>query len=86
LRNKKAQYRPGPVDESPRGDTAADAPLEEPARNDRNADAFMDLVRTAPAHAGEGQAAGDDRYLVHLLTRRAITGCSTPVTGSEQPL
>jgi hypothetical protein len=35
----------------------------------RRADAFMDLVRTALAHAGHGQATGDDRYLIHLVTR-----------------
>jgi hypothetical protein len=28
----------------------------------------MDLVRSALAHAGEGQAAGDDRYMVHVVT------------------
>ena len=29
----------------------------------------MDLVRTALEHADGGHAAGDDRYLVHLVTR-----------------
>jgi hypothetical protein len=29
----------------------------------------MDLVRTALAHADGGQAAGDDRYLIHLVRR-----------------
>ena len=29
----------------------------------------MDLARTALAHADAGHAAGDDRYLVHLVTR-----------------
>jgi hypothetical protein len=33
------------------------------------ADAFMDLVRTALAHADGGQAVGADRCLVHLVTR-----------------
>jgi hypothetical protein len=29
----------------------------------------MDLVRTALEHAADGHAAGDDRYLVHVVTR-----------------
>lgn len=56
--------RPGdnPVDESSAGDSpAASIPS-------RKADAFMDLVRTALDHAGDGHAAGVDRYLVHLVT------------------
>jgi hypothetical protein len=47
-----------PVDES----APADSP--HPARR---ADAFMDLVRTALAHADTGPAAGADRYLVHTI-------------------
>jgi hypothetical protein len=34
----------------------------------------MDLVRTALHHADRGQAAGDDRYLVHLVTRTDTPG------------
>ena len=41
------------------------------------ADAFMNLVRTALNHADGGQAAGDDRYLVHLVTRGDVVGMTT---------
>jgi hypothetical protein len=37
--------------------------MEEPSRAAQKADAFMDLARTALAHADGGHAAGDDRYL-----------------------
>ncbi len=33
----------------------------------RRADAFMDLLRCALAHANDGQAVGADRYLVHVV-------------------
>ena len=59
------QGRPGAVDESPAGD--CEAPGEEPGRAAKKADAFMDLIRTALQHADDGHAAGDDRYLVHLV-------------------
>ena len=71
------RYRPGePVDESPRGDSstsaAADdgpgAPMEEAGRSARMADAFMDMVGGALGVADGGGAAGDDRYLVHVVT------------------
>ncbi len=62
--------RPRPGDESSGEDGAGgEAPLEQATRATRKADAFMDLVRTALHHADGGQAAGDDRYLVHLVTR-----------------
>ena len=48
-------------EESPAGDSGD---INWPARQ---ADAFMDLARTALAHAGTGHATGADRYLVHLL-------------------
>lgn len=75
------RYRPGAVDESSAADSdgqvvdessAADpeeAPLEEAGRPARLADAFMDMVGAALAGADEGHAAGDDRYLVHVVTR-----------------
>jgi Domain of unknown function (DUF222) len=34
----------------------------------KRADAFMDMVRTAVAHAHDGAAAGADRYMVHVVT------------------
>jgi hypothetical protein len=43
--------------------------VEPPSRPEQKADAFLDLVRTALAHADGGQAAGDDRYLVHVVTQ-----------------
>ena len=66
------QYRPRPVDESATADSGAEAPqeeapLEEPSRRAKLADAFMDLARTALAHADGGHAAGDDRYLIHFV-------------------
>lgn len=65
------RYRSHPVDESSAEDCPGEreAPAEEASRAERRADAFMDLVRTALAHADDGHAAGDDRYMVHLVTR-----------------
>lgn len=56
-----------PVEESPAGDWTDDryVTFHEPSRR---ADAFMDLVHVALAHLDDGRAAGDDRYLVHLVT------------------
>ena len=72
------RYRPHPVDESsPEDRAASEAPLEEPSRPAKTADAFMDLVHTALNHADGGQAAGDDRYLVHLVTRPDHPGMAT---------
>ena len=71
-----------PVDESPRGDcqppaemaafndvSSAEAPMEQASRSARTADAFMDMVAAALRSADGGGAAGDDRYVVHLVTR-----------------
>ncbi len=67
-----------PVDQSsPEDRAASEAPLEEPSRPAKTADAFMDLVHTALNHANGGQAAGDDRYLVHLVTRPDHPGMAT---------
>lgn len=44
-------------------------PLEQASRPAQKADAFMDLVNSALAAADGGHAAGDDRYLVHVVTR-----------------
>ena len=78
------RYRPQAVDESSAEDTPARRrpstsrrghapprrrPSTPPSRAAQKADAFMDLVRTALEHADGGRAAGDDRYLVHLVTR-----------------
>lgn len=64
------RFRPQAVDESSGGDWVADeAPIDEASRSSKKADAFMDLVRTAWAHADGGQAAGDDRYMVHVVVR-----------------
>ena len=69
-------WRPG--DESSAGDgPTGEAPLEEASRPAQTADAFMDLVGTALGHAGSGQAAGDDRYLVHLVSRPDSPGLTT---------
>jgi hypothetical protein len=61
--------RPRAGEESSAGDWPTEAPAEEASRSELKANAFMDLVRTALAHAGAGQAAGDDRDLVHVVTR-----------------
>ncbi len=65
------QYRTPAVDESSAEDGAVtgEAPAEEATRSAKKANAFMDLVRTALIHAGDGSAAGDDRYLVHVVSR-----------------
>jgi hypothetical protein len=75
------RYRPGPVDQSSAGDSfvgeeVVEAPQEEPSRSETKAEAFMDLVRTALRCADGGQAAGDDRYLVHVVTRDNQGGAS----------
>ncbi len=64
-------YRSRTVEEPSARDTptADDPPIDGPGRAARKADAFMDLVRTALQHADGGRAAGDDRYLVHLVSR-----------------
>jgi Domain of unknown function (DUF222) len=65
------RFRP-PAGEGSSGEDswmAEEAPIDEPTRAAKKADAFVDLVRTALAHAHDGQAAGDDRYLVHLVAR-----------------
>ena len=54
------RFRDRPVDES----SSADA---DQSRESKRADAFMDLVRTALEHADGGRAAGDDRYMVHVV-------------------
>jgi hypothetical protein len=73
------RYRSQAVEESSAGDGPGrepiheapihEAPIDEPSRPAIKANAFMDLVRTALAHADGGHAAGDDRYLVHIVTR-----------------
>lgn len=68
------RYRlPGMGEKSPAEDSGSEAgreaPLEEAGRAARKADAFVDLVATALAGAGSGHAAGDDRYMVHVVTR-----------------
>lgn len=53
-----------------RAENAAGPPsvvLEHGTSGGRQADAFMDMVRTAVAHAGEGPTAGDERYMLHLV-------------------
>lgn len=61
------QYRPQPVDQSAAADS--EAPLEEAGRRAKLADAFMELTRTALAHADGSRAVGADRYMVHLVKR-----------------
>ena len=62
---------PGPVEESSTADSDRfeEAPLEEADRASRKADAFMDLISAGLHAADRGHAAGDDRYMVHLVTR-----------------
>jgi hypothetical protein len=54
------------VDESARADWG-EAPLEAQPWAARLADAAMTLARSGLAHANQGGAAGDDRYLIHLI-------------------
>jgi len=54
-------------------DKSAAADATEASWTARRADAFMDLVRTGLAHAGDGHAPGADRYLVHLVQRAGAT-------------
>jgi hypothetical protein len=68
--------RPAAGDESSAED-GVEAPIEPYDWAARRADAFMDLVRTALHHADGGQAAGDDRYLVHLVTRGGPAAMTT---------
>ena len=67
------RYRPSSVDESSAGEsgTTSEAPAEEAHRSGRKADAFMDLVNCGLSAADRGRAAGDDRYMVHVVTRNA---------------
>lgn len=44
------------------------APLEQGSWAHRAADAFMEMVRTGLAHVRDGAAAGDDRYMVHVIS------------------
>ena len=55
-------------EQSPVGDSG-EALMDSSPWPGRRADAFLDLVRTGRAHAGEGHAGGADRYLVHLVER-----------------
>jgi hypothetical protein len=75
----RVRDRPLPVDESSRADCGdGEAPAEEPNRAAKKADAFMDLVRTALNHADGGRAAGDDRYMVHVVARHEDGRVSFP--------
>jgi hypothetical protein len=63
-----------PVDESAPEDPGhcgptGEAPLEQASRPAQKANAFMDMVNSALSAADGGHAAGDDRYLVHIVTR-----------------
>jgi hypothetical protein len=72
------QYRPQAVDQSSGEDASAvEAPLEEPARSAKKADAFIDLARTALAHVGDGHAGGGDRYMVHVVTESGSPAMTT---------
>ncbi len=65
-------------EESPTGDRSArtGGGVDWPARR---ADAFVDLARSALAHAGQGHAMGADRYLVHLVHRSTELVDGTPI-------
>lgn len=60
---------PGEFRSCPQPQPGGEAPLEQASRSAQKADAFMDLVNSALAGADGGHAAGDDRYLVHVVTR-----------------
>jgi hypothetical protein len=70
-------------------DTAADSSREDDGGEDAaqrrwrvsRAEAFVDLARLALAHADDGHAAGDDRYMIHLVGRDGqLTGLDgTPI-------
>ncbi len=63
-------YRNPAGDESSRRDSSPlgpEAPQEQASHASRQADAFMDLIATAVRAADAGHAAGDDRYMVHLI-------------------
>jgi hypothetical protein len=62
------RYRPQAVDESSAED-CEEAPMEEASRPARMADAVMDLVNAGLSGVDGGRARGDDRYMVHLVTR-----------------
>jgi hypothetical protein len=71
-------YRSQPGDESsPEDAGGGEAPLEQASRAARKADAFMDLVRTALHQPEGGPGAGNDRYLVHLVTRTDKLGMTS---------
>ncbi len=69
-----------PVDDTPAVDQSSaedsppadarppEAPIDQATPRARRADAFMDMVNVALAAADHGHAAGDDRYLVHVVT------------------
>jgi Domain of unknown function (DUF222) len=68
------RYRPGPVDESPKEDSrptdsGREEPVDQATHGGKRADAFMDLINSALVGADSGHAAGDDRYMVHVVTR-----------------
>jgi hypothetical protein len=80
----------GAVDESARADRSPDesaradweeAPLETQSWAARLADAAMTLARTGLAHANQGAAAGDDRYMIHVVQRgdQMTLGDGTPL-------
>lgn len=76
-----APASPDPVDESTRGDSTfpgstsvsgdhpEPAPLDGAGRCGERVDAFMELTAAALHSAGGGRCAGDDRYMVHLVSR-----------------
>ena len=67
----RATDDPRPGDESLAEDSSNDeAPVEEASRASRKADAFIDLVHAALHTADGGHAAGDDRYMVHIVTQQ----------------
>ena len=59
---------PDPQAVDARADSGAARPQTEPVPFwERKADAFMDMVRTALAHAHDGHAMGADRYQLHIV-------------------
>lgn len=65
-----ADSRPSPTDQSARADDPAGGPAGAPlvTWSEVQADAVMEMVRTAVSNAGGDRATGEDRYLVHVVS------------------
>jgi hypothetical protein len=64
--DRRAVDESSAADSGPAGQDAS-APVEIVPWWERRADAFMEMVRVALAHAGEGHAVGAERYTLHVV-------------------